>query len=119
MYRSRVAAYCPHAPLPAAPLLHAWAELIERRLPEALLHGIYFPCAEHRVTCFVIVSRPMKATRFIKSLYKGEQPPRRALDRFIKLEHHHCRPHPSPEAVPELSFDRESIFRNEQDAEST
>ena len=31
-----------------------------------------------------------------------QQPPRRAVDRFMILEHHRCRPRPAPEAVPEL-----------------
>ena len=31
-----------------------------------------------------------------------QHPPRRAVDRFMKLERHHCRPHLAPAAVPEL-----------------
>ena len=32
-----------------------------------------------------------------------QQPPRPPVDRFMKLEHHCCRPRPAPAAVPELS----------------
>jgi hypothetical protein len=31
-----------------------------------------------------------------------QQPPRQAVDRFMKLEQHHCRPCLAPAAVPEL-----------------
>jgi hypothetical protein len=36
-----------------------------------------------------------------RTIRSRQQPPSRAVDHLWKLEHHHCRLHPSPAAVPE------------------
>jgi len=49
-----------------------------------------------------LVRRYLRSHRNTPPMRCTQQPLRRAVERFMKLEHHHCRPRPAPAAVREL-----------------